>query len=432
MMEILTLIGEIVKQILELFHVFAPDQDTTFDEIETQVRSVMLEIGRQIVEAIIKVRGTGYSGKRTKTPSGDMSTYREDRTRTVKTLMGPVKVIRAYYHMGKGSGGYFPLDESLSLPHEQYSYAVQEQMSLHAIDKSYGESSRKLCYTFPIEASASTVRRISQKYGKEILQSEQSRVEAIFNHKQEVPEPEIQSVERGYTGTDGVMVPTVDGYKEMKVITTYDTSFAKETIAHNLYYHALFAEPDILGEHLWVMLKERGICDAAESTWCCDGAKWIWRQKGLHDPEGKEIVDFIHASEYLEKVANAVYGSGTDKSSKCWSCMKTRLRKCGGKPVLDALRKLSETHTSEELDSALTYFQNNHHRMDYPAYEAEGYHITSSTTESACRHVVGDRLKGSGMRWTIQGAQYTTLLRLKWKNHKWEDFWMKYRRSLAA
>ena len=102
-----------------------------------------------------------------------------------------------------------------------------------------------------------------------------------------------------------------------------------------------------------------------------------------------------------------------------------------------SLRKLSEIHTSEELDSAeldsaLSYLQNNSHRMDYPIYEAEGYHITSSTTESACRHVVGDRLKRSGMRWTIQGAQYTTLLRLKWKNHKWKDFWAKYRSSLAA
>ena len=100
MIEIVALIGEIVKQIRELFCLFAPEQDATFDEIEPQVRSVMLEIGRQIVES-------------------------------------------------------------------------------------------------------------------------------IFSHKQEPPEPEIQSVKRVYTGTDGVMVPTVDGYKEMKVITMYDTSLAK-------------------------------------------------------------------------------------------------------------------------------------------------------------------------------------------------------------
>ena len=432
MMEILTLLEEIVKEILTLFRMFSPEQDTTFDEIETQVRAVMLEIGRQIVESIVKVRGTGYTGRHIRTPTGDMATYREDRPRSIKTLMGSVQISRAYYHVGKGKGGYFPLDESLCLPQEQYSYAVQEQMSLYAISESYAESSRKLCYTFPIEASASTVRRISQKYGAEILAQEQSRVDGIFSHKQKPPEPEIQSVKRGYTGTDGVMVPTVDGYKEMKVITMYDTSLARETVADNLYYHALFADPDVLGEHLWVMLKERGIYDGDESIWCCDGARWIWRQKKLHDPEGKEIVDYIHATEYLQEVAHAIHGLGTDQSSKCWSCMKAVLRKCGGKPVLDALRKLSETHASQELDSALTYFQNNHHRMDYPKYESEGYHITSSTTESACRHVVGDRLKGSGMRWTIQGAQATTLLRLKWKNEKWIDFWMKYRNSLAA
>jgi hypothetical protein len=96
--EIVSLIGEIVKQILELFGSYAPEENTTFDDIETQVRSVMLEIGRRI------------------------------------------------------------------------------------------------------------------------------RVETVFSHKQPAPESEIDSVKRGYTGVDGVMVPkrTLEGYKEMKVVTTYD------------------------------------------------------------------------------------------------------------------------------------------------------------------------------------------------------------------
>ena len=112
--------------------------------------------------------------------------------------------------------------------------------------------------------------------------------------------------------------------------------------------------------------------------------------------------------------------------------MKTMVRRCGGEPVLSALRKLSQIHALKELNEAITYYQNNYTRMDYPIYEAEGYHITSSTVESACRHVVGDRLKRSGMRWTIQGAQQITLLRLKWKNDRWNDYWARYRPSLAA
>ena len=432
MLEILALIKEIIKQIMRLLDEFNPFHEASFDDIETEVRSVMLEIGRQTIEAILRVRGTGFCGKRIKTPSGEKGKYVEVRTRTMNTLMGPVDIERAYYHLGKGKGGYVPLDESLCLPEGQYSYSVQEQMSLYATEDGFDESAKKLRYTFPVEASGSTVRRISQHHGKEIYQEEMARVEEIFAHNRPVPEPQIASVERGYVGSDGVMVPTLDGYREMKVMATYDTGSAMGTVADNLYYHALFAVPEILGEHLWVMLNERGIMDASESIWACDGAKWIWRQKQLHDPDGKEIVDYIHACEYLENVANAIHGEDTDMSKKCYGCMKFLLRNCGGELVLDALRELSQSHSVKELTDAVTYFQNNHNRMNYPEYEARGYHITSSTVESACRHVVGDRVKRSGMRWTTEGAQYITLLRLKWKNDKWKDYWGRYRSSLAA
>ncbi|MBD3183802.1 ISKra4 family transposase [Candidatus Poribacteria bacterium] len=434
MLEILTLIREIINQILSLFIQFPKEEAADFDSMETQVRSVVLEIGRLTLETILRVRGTGYCGKRIRTPSGERGKYVEIRTRTMKTLMGPVQIKRAYYHLGKGKGGYVPLDESLSLPEGQYSYAVQEQMSLYAIEDGFDESARKLVYSFPVEASGSTVGRITQNHGKDIYQEEMAKVEEIFSHKRPVPQPQISWVARGYVGSDGVMVPTLDGYREMKVITTYDTSFSMDTVADNLYYHALFAVPQVLGEHLWVLLKKRGICNASQSIWVCDVSKWIWKQKQLHDPDGIEIVDYIHACEYLEKVANAIHVEDTDKFRKCYGCMKILLRKGGGQPVLSGLAELSQSHgmSAKELTDAITYFQNNSNRMNYPKYEALSYHITSSTVESACRHVVGDRLKRSGMRWTTQGAQYITLLRLKWKNEAGKDYWGRYRPGLAA
>ena len=50
------------------------------------------------------------------------------------------------------------------------------------------------------------------------------------------------------------------------------------------------------------------------------------------------------------------------------------------------------------------YFSNNRHRMEYPEYEAEGWQIGSGVVESACKTVVGQRLKGAGMRWSEAGA----------------------------
>lgn len=429
MLDILTLIDKIIKQICQLIQCFETKQETTVDEIESNVRKVMLEIGRLIVEWIIKSRGTGYTQRIISTPSGK-AVYKGDVTKTITTLMGKITIQRAYYNKINEKGGYVPLDESLSIPKENCSYAVQEAMSLFAIEDSYAESAKKLSKLFPVKVSESTIRRVVQKYGKDITQTQTNEVSAVFSHKQPVPEPDIKSVKRGYVGLDGVMVPTRNGYREMKVITTYDTPVAKDALSSNLHYKAMFAKPDDLGEHLWLTLKKRGIIDGDEIIWVSDGAIWIWKLKDYHTPEGKEILDFIHALEHLKDFANTAYGEETEKSKDWLKIIKIKLREEGGEKVLEELETLSEKCCKKalgKLKETIVYYRNNVDRMDYPSYERAWYHITSSPTESACRHVVGDRLKRSGMRWTEEGAQNVTSLRLKWKNNEWNGYWMNYR-----
>ena len=41
----------------------------------------------------------------------------------------------------------------------------------------------------------------------------------------------------------------------------------------------------------------------------------------------------------------------------------------------------------------------------YDQYKAKGYHIGIGTAESACKHLVGQRLKQSGMTWSLAGAE---------------------------
>ena len=134
-----------------MYHDFPSGRKTTFDEIEAQVFQLMLEIGRQLVESIIRNLGTGFIGKEIQTPSSEIGRYHGIRKRHLETLMGTVEIDRAYYYMGKG--GYAPLNESLSLPQEGYSYAVQEAMSLFAIEDSYAESARELCHLYPVKVS---------------------------------------------------------------------------------------------------------------------------------------------------------------------------------------------------------------------------------------------------------------------------------------
>jgi hypothetical protein len=57
----------------------------------------------------------------------------------------------------------------------------------------------------------------------------------------------------------------------------------------------------------------------------------------------------------------------------------------------------------EELRKLIGYFENNRHRTDYPRYRACGWDIGSGPTEAGCK-IIGERLKGSGMRWVEHGA----------------------------
>lgn len=76
----------------------------------------------------------------------------------------------------------------------------------------------------------------------------------------------------------------------------------------------------------------------------------------------------------------------------------------------------------------LRYFQNHQHKMDYPRYLANGWQIGSGPVESACKTVVGSRLKQSGMRWGEAGSDAVCHLRALYLSQpgQWEAYWKTY------
>ena len=74
------------------------------------------------------------------------------------------------------------------------------------------------------------------------------------------------------------------------------------------------------------------------------------------------------------------------------------------------------------------YFRNHAHRMDYPRYVANGWQIGSGPVESACKTVIGNRLKGGGMRWGSPGSDAVCHLRALYLSEptQWESFWREH------
>ena len=146
------------------------------------------------------------------------------------------------------------------------------------------------------------------------------------------------------------------------------------------------------------------------------------------------ILDFFHAAEYLAKLAAALHPSDEGAAltqTKAWAHL---LRDEGGDAMIavleafdwPALRGLATVRAE-----VLGYFRNQVHRMDYPTYEANGWSIGSGAVESACKTVVGSRMKGAGMRWSEAGAHAVCHVRALYRSEpsQWTAFWQ---RSLAA
>jgi hypothetical protein len=140
------------------------------------------------------------------------------------------------------------------------------------------------------------------------------------------------------------------------------------------------------------------------------------------------ILDFYHAAEHLGDWAKVVHPqeSEAERMSAAWC---HRLKHEGGQVVLDALRTVNVSRRSAEVQEThrqlVGYFENQVHRMDYPTYRAKGWLIGSGPVEAACKQVVNQRLKGSGMRWSESGADAVCHLRALFRSEpgQWDACW---------
>ena len=71
----------------------------------------------------------------------------------------------------------------------------------------------------------------------------------------------------------------------------------------------------------------------------------------------------------------------------------------------------------------LRYFEKNAPQMRYAEYRQKNFFVGSGVVEAGCRTVIGERLKQSGMRWSVRGANAIIALRCCILSGRFEDFW---------
>src|SRR5262249_9937440 len=197
---------------------------------------------------------------------------------------------------------------------------------------------------------------------------------------------------------------------------------------HRMLYTALLYTPDkkhtrylvdfeldALAEQVRSQARALGVARVSDLIAITDGGNGLEEALQRHLAEDlTTILDWYHAAEHLCDFAKAWHGEAEAARTQWQAGAKGILYEQGGEALLTYLQALAlpagTAAAREELRKLIGYFTNNRHRTDYPTYRRNGWDIGSGPTEAGCK-IIGERLKGSGMRWVEEGAATVAALR---------------------
>jgi hypothetical protein len=268
-----------------------------------------------------------------------------------------------------------------------------------------------------LNMSAKQIQRVSESYGRLIEDKEQNSIaneEGLSAKKQK---------DLTYVMVDGSMIFTrEEGWKEIKV----GRIFSAESIVQVQKKRKEISQSVYLchiGKHTDFLAKVNNHAECYLNKVCIgDGAKWIWNWADDIYPDMVQILDLFHALEKLSEYAKAQYPDIIEKNKWIETQKEFLLTDKVNAVIKTVVETIPTTTEAKKTQEALiSYYSNNQTRMLYGTYKEMGYCLGSGAIESAHRNVVQQRLKLSGQRWSLNGAQQIVNLRAYYKSNRWDE-----------
>jgi len=422
-------------------------QDLDFEALETAARRQALRLAARALEQRLNADTTDHAGPELPCACGAVALYHGRHEKTFESVLGPLRLERAYYHCAKCQSGFCPRDRVLRMERFSLTPGVLRMTGSAAALVSFEESSALLQELAGVEVSPKQVERAAEALGAEIADDERRDVERIG---------EVASTM--YLGMDGTGVPMravevagragkqPDGSaktREAKVVTvwsaesrdqegkpvrdpgsiTYSAAIESAATSDTSPNRSDFAER-VLRE-----ATRRGFTEASRCVVLGDGSLWIWNTARELFPQATQVLDRYHAKEVLHRTAQSICG-GTNPA-KTWAearCAELDDGKLHA--IVHALRP--HLASSPEAAKCALYVIHNRARMRYPKFHAQGLCTSTGVLEAGCKVVIGTRLKRAGMHWTVHGANAIIALRCSKLSGRFEDFCERRRDRVAA
>jgi hypothetical protein len=388
----------------------------------------MLQAGSGILEQLLAA-DPGYRGPRVPCGQGHAAEFVSYRDKVIDTVLGAVTLTRAWYHCVACGHGFAPRDAG-----------------------PFAKAARLLEVLAGVRLTVKRVERAAESSGAAAAATVRDRASLVTARKL-VPLPPFPLPDKLYAAIDGTGVPVTAketagregkgedgraGTREVKLAVF----FTQDKVNDEGYpvrdrdsssYIATFEPAHAFAGLVKAEGIRRGADHVRQLTILGDGAAWIWNIAAAKFPEATQIVDLFRAREHLHDLAGVLeFMLGDHKQD--W--LAARLEDLdygdiGG--ICAAARAYPLTGVKkDELDKALGYFENNAPRMRYKWFRSRGLFVGSGVVEAGCKAVIGQRLKLSGMRWTVAGADAIAALRCQQASRPEDQIWHANRNQTSA
>jgi len=402
----------------------------------------MVKLGGSLLEHLLAA-DSGHRGPRVDCGQGHQAAFVGYRGKHLDTVLGPVELRRAYYHCVDCAGGVVPKDTELGVTNASLSPGLRAMVDRVGAGSPFARARRDLAELAGLELTTKRVDRAAEADGDALRMTVKAEAEAVAVG-QLVPFGPATPVEKLYVAMDGTGVPTVpadtkgrqgkypDGRartREVKlgvVFTQTDLDEEGRPVRDpgSSSYVATLEAVAGFGSLVNAEARRRGSAHARQLIVLGDGAPWIWNLATEYFPAATQIVDLYHAREHLHALG-ALVAPALGKDGPGWLAQRlAELDRGDVAALLVAAHALTLPDLkTEQVDKALGYFETNQARMAYARFRELGFFVGSGAVEAGCRAVVAQRLKLSGMRWSVRGAAAIVSLRCQQASGHWQDIW---------
>ncbi len=135
--------------------------------LESAMRAALTAAGAALLQAVLQEQDDGYCGPRARCPRcGGHAAFAGTQGKTITTVLGPVRITRAWYHCAQCRHGFAPRDQQLGAGDGSLSPGLPEMTALAGAETSFARAAGLLAGLAGITLSPRTVERAAPPPGR--------------------------------------------------------------------------------------------------------------------------------------------------------------------------------------------------------------------------------------------------------------------------